>query len=182
MCGIFAYFHKQPNIYYTLAEKALQRMKHRGPDASGIYVGDTYVLGHTRLSIQGSDKAQPITIKNCVLSANAEIYNASEFIDYGFDSDCNAITEVLCRGGREGKLTALHVTKQLRLLDGIFSFVWVDQVRRLVVVARSIFGIMPLFFGTYKGGLLFCSERKAFPECTDLQIFPPCNFLMFKIR
>ena len=64
MCGILCMFGPQtkPRDYFI---KKSQKIRHRGPDWSGIYYQDGAVLCHERLSIVGIENgSQPIIYPN----------------------------------------------------------------------------------------------------------------------
>lgn len=55
-----------------------QKLRHRGPDWSGIYVGDSAILAHERLSIVDPQSGgQPLYSpdRKQILAVNGEIYN-----------------------------------------------------------------------------------------------------------
>ena len=187
MCGITAVFScGSPNIGTSvenkrLAQEATERLRHRGPDAINVVSDDVATFGHTRLVIQGNAGApQPFHENGRMLTCNGEIYNAIELgTDVEKTSDCYAIMKLLCFDGTED-ITPLKLTLQLKELDGVFAFVYYDAVHKRIIAARSLCGVMPLYYGlldTQLGKkLVFCSERKAFPEA-ELKIFPPEFFV-----
>ena len=83
MCGIFSCISKgllREREYYINLSK---RIRHRGPDWSGIHIDDknNVVITHERLSIVGVDSgSQPLYNEELqiVLSVNGEIYNYKE--------------------------------------------------------------------------------------------------------
>ena len=119
MCGILATI----NLDFSLAERALKNMSHRGPDAKGIYTHDNLLLGHLRLSIQdlSSSADQPMHSLNerYTIVFNGEIYNhwelrERELAAYTFKT--NSDTETILA------LYIKHGEKCLNLLNGIFAF------------------------------------------------------------
>lgn len=191
MCGITAVFScGAPNPNRTaetkrLVREATQRLQHRGPDAINVVGDDVATFGHTRLVIQGnSEISQPFVEEDGrMLAVNGEIYNAAELgTDVEKSSDCYSIMKLLYfdyfEDGEE--LTPLKLTLQLKQLDGVFAFVYYDAVHKRIVAARSLCGVMPLYYGLLETRLgkklVFCSERKAFPDA-KLNIFPPEMFI-----
>lgn len=102
MCGIVSILNIQEQTP-ALRQKALrmsQKIRHRGPDWSGIYVGGSAILAHERLSIVDPESGrQPLFSpdKKQVLAVNGEIYNhmdiRREFADYSFQTgnDCEVV-------------------------------------------------------------------------------------------
>ena len=80
MCGIIACLgtsciHKVKN---DILERS-RRIRHRGPEWTGMYCDENNVLIHERLAIVGGKyRKQPIYHNNRVLIANGEIYNYKE--------------------------------------------------------------------------------------------------------
>ena len=103
MCGIVGIFQiKEPSA--ELRQKALrmsQKIRHRGPDWSGIYCGGSAILAHERLSIVDPESGgQPLYApdRKQVLAVNGEIYNHQDIRrkyagKYAFQtgSDCEVI-------------------------------------------------------------------------------------------
>ena len=147
-------------------QRAVDVLKHRGPDASGVWEDRSagVLLGHRRLSIVDlSPKgAQPMTSLDgrYVISYNGEIYNFRElrseleFDGHVFrsDTDTEVLLEGIARWGVEGT-----VEKCI----GMFAFgLWDRKLRRLYLV-RDRLGIKPLYFGLVGNRLAFASELKA---------------------
>ena len=80
MCGIFAVFNYNGEIE-TFRKKAIllsKRLRHRGPDWTGVSVHENNILCHERLAIVGVESgAQPLCSQdgNIILCVNGEIYN-----------------------------------------------------------------------------------------------------------
>lgn len=146
----------------------LQRMtaslRHRGPDASGTELGDSWGLGHRRLSIIDLDGgAQPMATPDgrYFVSFNGEIYNfedlRSELAAAGYPFTTRSDTEVLL---------AAYVhwgDDMLARLNGMFAFALWDTHERRLLLARDRVGIKPLYYGRCADGaaLAFGSEPKA---------------------
>ena len=180
MCGIFAtYNHPDTEKYQKTALQMSKRIRHRGPDWSGIYCDNKTILCHERLAIVGLDSgAQPMTSTDgtCALSVNGEIYNhnflRSEFKDYKFatHSDCEPILPLYQK----------YDTAVASKLDGFFAFVVYDKTRNRIVAARDPIGITTLYYG-YNSKTpetkYFASESKCLTEdCDVIKIFPPGHF------
>ena len=87
MCGIAGIWgHVDEDLVRTM----MQRMVHRGPDSSGVFVAPNSrgVLGHRRLAIiDPAGGKQPILgdSDGCALVANGEIYNYRSLIQRSLD-------------------------------------------------------------------------------------------------
>src|SRR5690606_38667780 len=127
MCGIIGAFElKQPvsQVRPQVLEMA-KRIRHRGPDGSGIYSSEHAMLAHERLAIVDPESGnQPLYSRDrhVVLSVNGEIYNHQELRkslpDYPFSTQSDS--EVIL---------ALYLEKGaafLEDLNGIFAFVLYD--------------------------------------------------------
>lgn len=183
MCGIVCAFDiKQPSE--TLRPKVLEmskRIRHRGPDWSGIYSDSKAILAHERLAIvDPASGKQPLfsADKKLILAANGEIYNhralRQQFPDYQFQtqSDCEVIL-------------ALYKEKGVDFIDemnGIFGFALYDVDKEEYFVARDHMGIIPLYMGWDKHGTFYvASELKALEGvCTKIELFPPGHYLSSK--
>ena len=161
------------------------RLRHRGPDWSGIYMNNNVVISHERLSIVGVDcGSQPLEYKDenneIVLSVNGEIYNYKELYSTVLhnkykpqtDSDCEVIMYLYIEYGE----------KFVKMLDGIFSFVLYDKTREQIYVARDPIGIIPLYYGiTAAKDVWFASELKVLhDQCEMVDVFPPGHFFLNK--
>lgn len=185
MCSILGILDIQsdPAALRTQALQQSRRMRHRGPDWSGIYADDRVILVHERLAIVGVDSgAQPLRSADgkLVLAVNGEIYNHRSLRErfereYAFQthSDC----EVLLPLYREGS-DAASVADWLGQLDGMFAFVLWDAANGTWLIARDPIGIIPLYYGhDAHGNLHVASEMKALTGiCRDAREFPPGHF------
>ena len=83
MCGVFALLNLDPAQAPHAERRARalaqsRKLRHRGPDWSGVYSDDTAILVHERLAIVDvAHGAQPLidTTTGAVLAVNGEIYN-----------------------------------------------------------------------------------------------------------
>ncbi|KAF8343955.1 glutamine-hydrolyzing asparagine synthase [Cantharellus anzutake] len=181
MCGIFAVHGlKVPASYRSRAIACSKKQRHRGPDWSGCYVGRETILVHERLAIVGVDSgAQPLIYEDqrLALAVNGEIYNhvplrESLFPDAKFKthSDCEVILHLYTR---------MSTTELCSSLDGIFSFVLLDEsvTPSRVVAARDPIGVTTLYQGWSSSDpsrVYFSSELKALAEeCDKIISFPP---------
>ena len=181
MCGIVSIFNIKQQTP-MLRQKALQmsgRIRHRGPDWSGIYCGGTAILAHERLAIVDPESGrQPLftSDKKQVLAVNGEIYNHQDIrrqyaAKYQFmtGSDCEVILALYRDKG----------DKFLNELDGIFAFALYDVEQDEYLIARDPIGVIPLYYGYDKEGRLYvASELKALEgQCDEYKVFPPGHLL-----
>jgi len=158
MCGILA----TVNFNSFLALEALEYMKHRGPDARGIYEFQNLTLGHVRLSIQDVREFanQPMISNDNQYSIifNGEIYNHwdirnRELKDYNFKTTCD--TETILA------LYIKHKEKIVNYLNGIFAFAIFDKEKNTIFIARDHFGVKPLYYHLSDNKFICASELKA---------------------
>lgn len=160
MCGINGILGTQDQDLLLQMNKSIA---HRGPDSSGIFLGKNFGLGHTRLSILDlSPLSNQPFVSNCgnyVLTYNGEIYNFLEIkeklesLNYTFKSSGD--TEVLLN-----LLIEFDINDALEMLDGIFSFAFIDIRKNLSFLVRDHFGIKPLYYHISDRHLTFSSELK----------------------
>mgnify|MGYP000096991496 FL=1 len=184
MCGIVCAFDLKQSSTEVRPQvlEMSKRLRHRGPDWSGIYDCETAILGHERLAIvDPTSGKQPLISpsNNLILAANGEIYNHSELrkpyeASYGFKtkSDCEVI---LALYEKEGKS---FVNK----LNGIFAFAIYDKEKDEYFIARDHMGIIPLYMGWDGNGTFFvASELKALEGvCSKIELFPPGHYFHSK--
>ena len=180
MCGIACIFNIKEQTP-ELRQKALtmaKRIRHRGPDWSGIYCGGSAILAHERLSIVDPQSGgQPLYSpdRRQVLAVNGEIYNhrdlRADFAgEYQFQtgSDCEVILALYRRYG----------TDFIERLSGIFAFALYDEERDEYLIARDPIGVIPLYIGRDADGTLYCaSELKALEGlCDEYEPFLPGHY------
>ena len=181
MCGIVCAFDLKQNsddLRPQILEMS-KRIRHRGPDWSGIFSNDKALIGHERLAIVDPTSGnQPLFSEDgrYVLAANGEIYNHKELRQqfegkYKFKtaSDCEVIL-------------ALYQEKGPAFVDemnGIFGFAIYDTQEDTYFVARDHMGIIPLYMGWDQHGTFYvASELKALEGvCTKIELFPPGHYL-----
>ena len=188
MCGIVAILNVKEQTP-ELRQKALrmsQKIRHRGPDWSGIYCGGSAILAHERLSIVDPESGgQPLYSPSPsegddrgrqVLAVNGEIYNHREIrrryeglYDFQTGSDCEVIL-------------ALYRDKGIDFLEdlsGIFAFVLYDEEKNEFLIARDPIGVIPLYIGYDSDGTVYvASELKALEgQCERYEPFLPGHFL-----
>ena len=181
MCGIVCAFDlkdKSEVLRPQLLEMS-KKIRHRGPDWSGIYSNDRAILAHERLSIVDPVSGkQPLFSedKKLILAANGEIYNHRELRNQ-FEGKYNFQTESDCE-----IILALYKEKGVDFIDemnGIFGFALYDVDKDEYFIARDHMGIIPLYMGWDKDGTFYvASELKALEGvCTKIELFPPGHYL-----
>ncbi|MCB8999026.1 MAG: asparagine synthase B [Bacteroidales bacterium] len=184
MCGVVGVFDLKQNSA-ELRPKVLEmskKIRHRGPDWSGIWCGEKAILAHERLSIVDPQSGgQPLKSKdgNLILSVNGEIYNHQEIRDsmgskYEFltHSDCEVIL-------------ALYKTKGIDFMEdlsGIFAFALYDNEKNEYLIARDPIGVIPLYQGWDQfGNYYVASELKSLEcVCNKIEEFLPGHYLSSK--
>lgn len=204
MCGIVSIFNIQEQTP-ELRQQALrmsQKIRHRGPDWSGIYCGGSAILAHERLSIVDPESGrQPLFApdKKQVLAVNGEIYNHQDIrarfagkYQYQTGSDCEVILSLYREMREDANFDtliykgedALHarITKMLEELNGIFAFALYDAEREEFLIARDPIGVIPLYIGYDKDGkVLVASELKALEgQCDHYEPFLPGHYYYSK--
>ena len=186
MCGIVGIFNIGEQTP-ELRQKALrmsQKIRHRGPDWSGIYTGPSAILCHERLSIVDPESGrQPLFApdKKQVLAVNGEIYNHTSIrqstSDYQYQtgSDCEVILALY----REWKANgASSFVPLLERLSGIFAFALYEVEDGSFLIARDPIGVIPLYIGYDKDGKVYvASELKALEgQCDRYEPFLPGHY------
>ena len=180
MCGIVAILNmkEQPQALRDKALKMSQKIRHRGPDWSGIYCGGSAILAHERLSIVDPESGgQPLYSpdRKQVLAVNGEIYNHQEIrrcfagrYNFQTGSDCEVILALYRENGIDF----------LEQLSGIFAFVLYDEERDEFLIARDPIGVIPLYIGYDDDGTLYvASELKALEgRCQRYEPFLPGHY------
>ena len=163
MCGIIG------GNWFTSSKQAhtqLQKIIHRGRNASIVDEIDSVFVGHNRLSIQDLSSAanQPMwnEDKTVCIVYNGELWDSIETSElkkslktkFITKSDTEIILNAYCELG----------TKSFELLDGMFSFCIVDSKINKIFVVRDYVGELPLWYAIDNDGkLVFCSEKKGLP-------------------
>lgn len=184
MCGIAAIFNikEQTSSLRDKALKMAKKIRHRGPDWSGIYCGGSAILAHERLSIVDPESGgQPLYSpdKKQVLAVNGEIYNHRDIrkqfegkYEFQTGSDCEVIL-------------ALYREKGINFLEdlnGIFAFALYDEEKDNFLIARDPIGVIPLYIGYDSDGKVYCaSELKALEGfCERYEPFLPGHYYWSK--
>ncbi len=186
MCGLVTILNIDPTRSNSgelrkLALSMAKKIRHRGPDWSGIYSDARAILAHERLSIVDVEHgAQPLvdTLKGSVLAVNGEIYNHKDLRrglkhehDFQTASDCEVILYLY---------DELQPKEFLNRMNGIFGFVLYDPKRETFLIARDPIGVIPLYVGWDRQDNLFvASEMKALVgHCERIREVPPGHYYL----
>ena len=164
-----------------------KRIRHRGPDWSGVYTGENAILSHERLAIVDPlSGKQPLVSddEKIILAVNGEIYNhkklREEFASsYNFrtQSDCEVIIPLYKKFKSAGNFSAM-----IEKLSGIFAFALYDSEDDTYLIGRDEIGVIPLYQGWDKAGRYYvASELKALEgDCQTIEEFPNGCYLYSK--
>ena len=181
MCGFVGVFDLKVQAQELRPQvlKMSKKIRHRGPDWSGIFSCDKAILAHERLSIVDPESGgQPLYSRdgNLVLAVNGEIYNHMEIrkrmgdsYDFMTQSDCEVILALYREKGIDF----------LEDLNGIFAFALYDKEKGVYLIARDHIGIIPLYQGWDKSGNYYvASELKSLEGvCSKIEEFLPGKYL-----
>lgn len=176
MCGILAVLGCSDDSQAKRVRvlELSRRLKHRGPDWSGLYQCGDFYLAHQRLAIiDPASGDQPLFNEDqaIVVTVNGEIYNHEELRKrlpnhkFRTGSDCDVIAHLYEEYGENF----------VDMLDGMFSFVLLDTRDNSFIVARDAIGITPLYIGWgLDGSVWISSELKGLnDDCEHFECFPP---------
>ena len=181
MCGIVCAFNLKGDKDFIRSNvlKMAQKVRHRGPDWSGVYSSENAILAHERLAIvDPTSGKQPILSEDGlkVIAVNGEIYNHKTLsntyaVDYNFrtESDCEVILALYEKKG----------INFLNDLNGIFAFALYDSSNDKYIIARDHMGIIPLYMGWDKDDIFYVSSELKSLEgvCDKIELFPPGHYL-----
>jgi len=181
MCGIVGVFDlkSDPQQIRPQLLDMSKKVRHRGPDWSGIFYGEKAIMAHERLAIVDPiSGGQPLYSddRNLVLAVNGEIYNHLSLREklsqpYAFQtqSDCEIILALYREKGADF----------LEDLNGIFAFALYDKNANTYLIGRDHIGIIPLYMGwDTLGNFYVASELKALEGvCPKIEEFPPGHYL-----
>jgi len=181
MCGIVCAFDIKSNSDEVRSNvlRMAKKVRHRGPDWSGIYSNENAVLAHERLAIvDPTSGKQPIISDDGlkVIAVNGEIYNHIDLkekhtpdYNYKTESDCEVILALYQKKG----------VNFLNDLNGIFAFALYDSSNDKYIIARDHMGIIPLYIGWDKQKIFYVSSELKSLEgvCDKIELFPPGHYL-----
>jgi asparagine synthase (glutamine-hydrolysing) len=184
MCGIVCAFNLQKSkddLRPQLLDMSM-KLRHRGPDCSGIFASSNAIMAHERLAIVDPESGkQPLISKGgkLILAVNGEIYNHLEIrekykhkYDFLTHSDCEVILALYRELGENF----------MEELNGIYAFALYDSEKDLFLIGRDHIGIIPLYQGWDNEGTYYvASELKALEGyCQKIEEFPPGSYYFSK--
>ncbi len=163
MCGYIFSFNRNSSNFCKKEQgyKALNLINHRGPDQSSLFISEDTLIGHCRLSIidiQGSHQPMVDPSGRYHLAFNGEIYNYKE------------LRNILCdrwnfktQGDTEVILAILALNKEnlLSAMEGMWSFVFWDNVDKKLIISRDRLGKKPAYYCLVNDGIVVASELGA---------------------
>ena len=181
MCGIVCALDikQESELLRPKVLEMSKKVRHRGPDWSGIHCGKNVLLAHERLAIVDPQSGnQPIfsSDRKLILAANGEIYNHRDLkhnLESKYEFQTNSDCEIILASYKEKGVDFLDD------LNGIFGFVLYDENKESYLIARDHMGIIPLYMGWDKFGTFYvASELKALEGiCNKIEIFPPGHYM-----
>ena len=178
MCGICGFIDFKDNFirgrerHEHIAKKMANAIRHRGPDADGVYTGEHAVFSHARLAvidIEGGKQPMKRTVcgHEFAITYNGELYNTQELRDIledcGYTFSTTSDTEVLL-------YSYIHFGRKcVEMLNGIYAFAIWDSMRQEVFICRDRFGVKPLFYSWQDGKIIFASELKSLFEYPGIE-------------
>lgn len=180
MCGIVGVFNQRRDISGLRSQvlKMAKKIRHRGPDWSGIYCNKNVILAHERLSIvDPASGGQPLKSKDgkLILAVNGEIYNHRD-IRKSFEGKYEFLTGSDCE-----VILPLYQEKGINFLEdlnGIFAFALYDFEKNAFLIARDPIGVIPLYIGWNEDDSIYvASELKALESiCHNIEPFLPGHY------
>ena len=164
MCGIAGYFALQPRRLAPreVLERMVDLVRHRGPDAGGVYLDERAALGHRRLSIIDlASGQQPLSDASGSLwvTFNGEIFNyvelREELIARGRVFRTRSDTETIVQAYAE------YGPSSVESFNGDFAYGLYDRAAQRLILARDRMGVRPLYYAIHDGVLIFASEAKS---------------------
>jgi len=180
MCGIVGVFDVKSDTQALRSQLLAmsKKLRHRGPDWSGIYCGEKAIIAHERLSIVDPwSGGQPLYSpdRKLILGVNGEIYNHRDIREaykdsfvFQTQSDCEVILALYKDKGKDF----------IEEMNGIFAFILYDEENNRFLAARDHMGVIPLYMGwDASGNQYFSSELKALEGiCLKIDVFPPGHY------
>ncbi len=162
MNGFTGFIGKTTNRSQVL-ENMMEKIVHRGPDSSDMFVEDEAAIGYRSLSNVNSKNVEEQYYKNLdslVLAYDGLIYNAKELreglISKGYVFKTETDSEILIHGYEE------YAEKLLEKIRGVFAFVIWDRKSKKLFAARDKFGVKPFYYAHMNDVFFFGSEIKSF--------------------
>jgi len=165
MCGIAGFIDSRVTDGDKILSAMLEKIAHRGPDASRTFIKDDVYLGHNRLSIidLSHDADQPMHLQHLTIIFNGEIYNylelKTELQQAGHQFKTKSDTEVILHAYLKWGKDCVN-----RFM-GMWAFAIWDQQQEELFCSRDRFGIKPFYYIHQSPAFYFGSEYKALKPC-----------------
>ena len=164
MCGIVGVYRSDGVDHEDRKrlDQAMDELRFRGPDGSGVWSGQKVLMGHTRLSIldpEGGQQPWKEGHSSRVLTYNGELYNHQELrgdlekLGHSFRTECD--TEVVFHAYEEWGVSCLQRFR------GIFAFALFDPEDGCLWLVRDRLGVKPLYYSHHEGRCHFGSSLAA---------------------
>lgn len=184
MCGIVCSFniYKDEEMMRSQIVEMSSKLRHRGPDCSGVFSCKNVIMAHERLAIVDPESGkQPLISKDkkLALAVNGEIYNHLDIrkkyegvYEFQTHSDCEVIMALYQEKGVDF----------MEDLNGIYAFALYDTEKDVFMIGRDHIGIVPLYQGWDDEGVYYvASELKALEGyCSKIEEFPPGSYYYSK--
>lgn len=180
MCGITGVFDLKQDAEKLRPQilRMSKKVRHRGPDWSGVFSCSRAILAHERLAIvDPASGKQPLLSQDgtVVLAVNGEIYNHQQLRDtqkdypFATHSDCEVIIPLYQQKGPDF----------LEDINGIFAFALYDVEKDAYLIARDHIGVIPLYIGWDAAGSFYVSSELKSLEgvCERFEEFLPGHYL-----
>jgi len=171
MCGIAGIVALTGGpVHETEVRAMCGALRHRGPDAEGVYLAPGVGLGVRRLSIIDLRTGdQPVRNEDGTawVVFNGEIYNYREL-----RRDLEARGHRFSTSSDTEPIVHLYEDRGaacVNALRGMFGLAVWDQARRTLLLARDRLGIKPLYYTEVGGRLAFASELKALLQLPEVE-------------
>ena len=161
MSGFTGFIGETKNVAVVL-ENMMEKIIHRGPDSSSVFIDDEVALGLRRLHIEDDVAHQSLynADESLVLLLDGSIYNlqelAEDLISKGHVLEKRTVNEVLFAGYEE------YAEKLPGKLRGAFALIIWDRKKKKLFGARDMFGIKPFYYAHMKNTFFVGSEIKSF--------------------
>jgi len=187
ICGILSFNHNE--VQESVLIQMRDEMRHRGPDAEGIFVNKSKKVGFgfRRLAIIDLSPAanQPMCNQDQTIWIvfNGEIYNhlevRKELEKLGYKYKTRSDTETIIYAYEEFGIDFIHK------LNGMFAIAIWDERKKLFIAYRDRIGKKPFYYTFQNGQFVFASEIKSiFRHPTirkELNLNALSNYLTFLI-
>lgn len=187
ICGVISFNHS--DVSESVLIQMRDEMKHRGPDAEGLFINKSKKVGFgfRRLAIIDLSPAanQPMCNQDqsIWIVFNGEIYNhlevRKELEKLGYKYRTKSDTETIIYAYEHYGIDFIHK------LNGMFAIAIWDEKKKLFIAYRDRIGKKPFYYTFQNGQFIFASEIKSIFRHPlirkDLNLNALSNYLTFLI-